>query len=82
MSHELGHYSIQDALGVYRLHCQAQRYRPSTLKYHAWNLNPFAAWLDTQGVRRIDQVTALHVRAYLAHKAEGDASGNLSLIHI
>lgn len=76
MKHDLQHYSLSEALGVYRLHCQAMRYRPSTLNYHQWTLAPFAAWLSAQAVEAIGDVTAYHVRAYLAHKAEGGASGN------
>lgn len=76
MKHDLENYSLPDALSVYRLHCQAQRYRPSTLKFHDWTLRPFAAWLATQNITALRSITGHHIRAYLAHKAENGAAGS------
>ena len=76
MQPDLVNYSTADAIHIYRLHCQSQRYRPSTLNYHSWTLNPFVAWLATQDVTALRHVTATHIRTYLADKAAGGASGN------
>jgi integrase/recombinase XerD len=59
---------ISDAFAVFDLHCQAQRYRPSTLEFYRWHLHPFGNWLATRNITALDQVTSHHIRAYLVDK--------------
>lgn len=66
-------WSTQDAINAFRLHCQAQRYRQSTLDFYACRLPPFAAWLAGESVATVNGILPQHVRAYIAYKANGNS---------
>lgn len=76
--------SISEAWTVFRLHCKAQRYRPSTLEDYHKKLLPFLNWTQAQGATQVADITSRHIRAYLVEKQtidldgpkERDASGN------
>lgn len=68
--------SLPDALAVFRLRCQSQRYRPSTLDFYDKRLRPFAGWLADRHVHELRQISADHIRAYIVERQDAGASGH------
>lgn len=76
--------SIDEAWAIFKLHCRAQRYRPSTIGEYERKLRPFLNWANTEGASHIEGITSRHCRAYLVEKQtikpgtpqERSASGN------
>jgi integrase/recombinase XerD len=59
---------ILECWAVFRLHCKAQRYRPSTIEDYEFKLLPFLRWAAAQDLARIDGITGHHIRLYLVEK--------------
>lgn len=66
--------SFSDAIAVFRLHCQAQRYSRLTVIFYDTRLYPFSAWLTEQQVMDLRAVTPNHIRAYLVLRQEDGAA--------
>lgn len=70
---------ISDAIAVFRLHCQSQRYSPATIDFYDNRLPVFVAWLEGQGVTDLRAITPNHVRAYIVHRQ--DIGGAPAYVH-
>lgn len=57
--------ALYAAYQAFLLSRQAMRCTPSTLEHYEYGAGGFVQWLHEQGVRRVDDITAHHVRAYL-----------------
>lgn len=66
--------SLTDAFAVFRLHCQAQRYSPTTITFYERRIGPFIEWCATQQAGELARITANHLRAYIAMRQEAGAS--------
>ena len=62
----LGSVELQDAYTDFILSRQAALCTDETMSYYRYSCGPFIKWLEDQGVERPEQVSARHVRAYLA----------------
>jgi integrase/recombinase XerD len=68
---------LLDAYTDFILSRQAMLVSPGTLRWYGFTAGRFCKWLETQGVTRPDEVTARHVRAYLAELAPNLADTTL-----
>lgn len=59
---------IMEAWTIFRLHCKAQRYRPSTISDYEKKLLPFLQWVIEQGVTHLSGISNIHTRTYLVSK--------------
>jgi site-specific recombinase XerD len=62
----LASVAIHDALTDFILSRQAMQCSPATLRWYGFTASKFVDWLIAQSVNKPDEVTARHVRAYLA----------------
>lgn len=65
----LGSVELQDAYTDFILSRQAMLCSDQTMQYYRYSCGPFVKWLEGQGVTAPDQISARHVRAYLAELA-------------
>ena len=65
----LGSIELQDAYTDYILSRQAMLCTQETMSYYRYSCGAFVKWLEDQGITTPDQVSARHVRAYLAELA-------------
>jgi integrase/recombinase XerD len=57
---------LRDAYTDFTLSRQAMRVSPATLQFYKYTTGFFVTWLESQSVQSPSEVTARHVRAYLA----------------
>jgi len=62
--------ALLDAWTDFILSRQAMHCTPATLKNYQWTLGKFLAWLEQQGITAPQEVSARHVRQYLALYAD------------
>jgi site-specific recombinase XerD len=67
---------ISEAYSIFILHCQSQRYRPSSVDFYRRRLPHFTAWLTDQGVKDLGQIHSNHIRAYLVARQDSGASAH------
>jgi len=65
----LGSVELQDAYTDFILSRQAALCTETTLSYYRFSCGPFVKWLEDQSITRPDEISARHVRAYLAELA-------------
>jgi integrase/recombinase XerD len=65
----------EDALQLFILDCESQRFTKRTIGYYQYNLSAFIAWLDGQAVKHVHEITSGHVRSYMAGMQERNLSG-------
>jgi integrase/recombinase XerD len=70
------HTSFEDALEVWLLDARAARLTDRTIDFYRRSAQHFIKWAATQQLTTVEQVTALHVRQYLAHLRELGHSAN------
>lgn len=70
---------LSDAFDVFRLHCQAQRFSPTTVQFYQDRIPRFVTWLKDHGVETLDAINANHVRAYIV--ARQDAGNSPGYVH-
>lgn len=56
------HLLIGDALAHWLLALETEGRRPATLTTYRWHLQPFARWLEGEGVKDLDGLTPFIVR--------------------
>lgn len=59
-------FALRDAYTDFILSRQAMRVSPSTIEFYKYTVGFFLTWLESQSVATPQEVTARHVRAYLA----------------
>jgi site-specific recombinase XerD len=62
--------TLRDALTDFMLSRQAMQCTPKTLENYTWSLTKFVTYLEQQGITHPEQVSAHHVRLYLAQFAD------------
>jgi len=62
----LGSVDLQDAYTDFILSRQAMLCTEETISYYRYSCGPFMKWLESQGITRPDEISARHVREYLA----------------
>src|SRR5262245_28436584 len=62
----LASVALQDAYTDFMLSRQAKNVTPATLDFYQFTAGAFLSWLEGQNVTGPEQVTARHVRGYLA----------------
>jgi integrase/recombinase XerD len=62
----LAHYALNDAYTDFILSRQAKQNTKATLDFYGYTAGRFMAWIESQGVTSPQEITARHVRAYLA----------------
>lgn len=67
--------SLDDAFGIYILHCKSRRFRKSTIEFYQRRLPRFLAWLAQRNVTQLQQVNKNHIRTYLV-ELQGDEEGD------
>lgn len=67
-------YALHDAYTDFILSRQAMRCSPATLQFYHYGTGKFVEWLETQSVTSPQEVTARHVRQYLAMSVESGAA--------
>ena len=67
--------SLDDAFGIYMLHCKSRRFRKSTIDFYHCRLPRFFNWLAQHEITKLHQVNNNHIRAYLA-ELQGDEDDN------
>ena len=65
----LASYALQDALTDFYLSRQALLCSPRTMKWYQWTLGKISEWLFSNGVTSPEEITARHIRAYIAELA-------------
>ncbi len=65
----------EDAFQLFILDCESQRFTKRTLGYYRYNLSAFIAWLDSQAVQRVHELTSAHIRNYMAGLQARELSG-------
>ncbi|HRX02708.1 MAG: tyrosine-type recombinase/integrase [Caldilinea sp.] len=65
---------LNEAYEIFYLDCQSRRLTASTLRFYRVTLNLVFKWLRSEGVDRLDQVTAHHVRKFLHQRQEAGLS--------
>lgn len=65
-SFNIASVALRDAWTDFVLSRQALQCTARTLANYQWTLGKFIAWLENQGITSPDQITARHVRQYLA----------------
>jgi len=68
--------ALRDAYTDFILSRQAMRATSATLEFYKYTVGFFIAWLESQSVQSPAEVTARHVRAYLAELIARDLSDN------
>lgn len=63
---------IAQIIEIFTLDCESRRLTAQTMQYYKAHLRRFAAWLETQGVRSLADLTANHLRTFLAEMARRD----------
>ena len=58
--------SLQDASTDFLLSRQAMNYTPATMAFYQYTASGFLAWIENQGLTDPQQITARHVRQFLA----------------
>lgn len=56
---------LGEAYEIFYLDCQSRRLTESTLRFYRVTLNLVFVWFRSEGVERLEQVTAHHIRKYL-----------------
>lgn len=74
-------FAIRDAYTDFILSRQAMRVTSSTLAFYNYTLNSFTAWIESQSLQSPQEVTARHVRAYLAELIARELSDNTVNCH-
>lgn len=69
-SFNISSVALRDAWTDFILSRQAMQCTTRTLENYQWVLGKFITWLENQGITAPDQVTARHVRQYLALYAD------------
>jgi site-specific recombinase XerD len=59
-------FALRDAYTDFTLSRQSMRVSPATLQFYKYTTGYFLNWLETQSVQSPAEVTARHVRAYIA----------------
>ena len=65
----LGSVELHDAYTNFILSHQAILCIEQTMMYYRYSCGPFVKWLEDQGITRPDEISARHIRAYLAELA-------------
>jgi integrase/recombinase XerD len=55
---------------------EAQRCMEVTVKHYGWTLNYFGAWIAEKGINKPTEITAHHIRLFLAYLAGQDFTDN------
>lgn len=66
---------LDDAFGIYLLHCKSRRFRKSTIDFYQRGIPRFIGWLAQQQVTELQQVNRNRIRAYLVGM-QGDEDGD------
>ena len=59
-----------DHLTAFVLECKGKNLRPKTVTFYTWELGKFLAWLQGQGIERIEDVQKIHIQKYLVYQQE------------
>lgn len=59
-----------DHLTAFELECKGKNLRPKTVAFYTWELGKFRAWLQGQGIERIEDVQKAHIQQYLVYQQE------------
>ena len=62
----LAHFALNDAYTDFILSRQARQNTPATMEFYKYTAGKFLIWLESQSVTSPQEITARHVRAYLA----------------
>lgn len=62
----LASYVMGDAITDFILSRQAMLCSPRTVEWYSWTLGKFIKWLENEDVTSPDEITARHIRGYLA----------------
>jgi integrase/recombinase XerD len=62
----LASFALHDAYTDFVLSRQAMQCTPATMEFYRYTAGKFLSWLDKQGITEPQEVTARHVREYLA----------------
>jgi integrase/recombinase XerD len=65
-----GPSDIQQAADIFLLDCRARKLSAGTQDSYTRRLRAFLAWLSEQGVTRLTDLSASHIRGYLVHEQE------------
>ncbi len=69
-------FALRDAYTDFTLSRQAMRVSPTTISFYKYTAGFFVTWLELQSVLTPQEVTARHVRAYLAELIAREMSDN------
>lgn len=75
----LASVALRDAFTDFFLSRQAMQCSPETLRWYQHTAGAFLTWIESQGIGRPDEVSARHVRQYLAgltDRGKSDATAN------
>lgn len=61
---------MEDALEIFYLDNQSRRLTPATQRFYRVSLTIVHTWFIQQGIARLDQVSAHHIRTFLAQRQE------------
>jgi site-specific recombinase XerD len=67
--------TIEDAYSMFLLDGEARRFSAATLEFYRFKLGGFIAWCERQGLTRVTDITAHHIRQYLVELQQQNKSG-------
>ena len=63
---KLASVALTDAYTDFILSCQAMNCTPAPMDFYRQTAGKFLEWIESQGIARLDEITARHVRQYPA----------------
>ncbi len=74
-------FALRDAYTDFMLSRQAMRVTPATVQFYKYTAGFFLTWLESQSLQSPQEVTARHVRAYLAELIARELTDNTVNCH-